>query len=97
MMSTRCGVGASLAGDRAHRGVPAQLGRGLTTNAAAAAAFSLPTLRGRCSCGSVGWDATGPSALNFTCHCSVCRGASGQPFVQAAGFKPEQVSCIRCP
>lgn len=66
----------------------------LSTSAASAAAFDLPVLKGSCTCGSVGWEAKGPSALNFTCHCSVCRGASGQPYVQAAGFKPEQVEWV---
>jgi hypothetical protein len=65
--------------------------RTFSVKAAKSAVFGTPTLRGQCECGSVGWVATGPSSINFTCHCSVCRKASGQPYLPAAGFKPEQV------
>lgn len=57
-------------------------------------AFPTPTLRGRCSCGQCGWEAVGPSAANFTCHCSVCRGVTNQPYTSAAGFKPSQVRWV---
>eukprot|EP01125_Pyxidicula_operculata_P021282 TRINITY_DN8132_c0_g1_i1.p1 TRINITY_DN8132_c0_g1~~TRINITY_DN8132_c0_g1_i1.p1 ORF type:complete len:857 (+),score=192.80 TRINITY_DN8132_c0_g1_i1:21-2591(+) len=53
-----------------------------------------PILTGSCSCGSVGWEGQGQSAINFTCHCSICRSASGKPFLTAAGFKPEQVKFL---
>jgi hypothetical protein len=65
--------------------------RPFSIKAAKSVVFGVPTLRGQCECGSVGWVATGPSSINFTCHCSVCRKASGQPYLPAAGFKPEQV------
>lgn len=32
--------------------------------------------------------------MNFVCHCSICRKASGLPALTAAAFKPNQVSCI---
>lgn len=51
-----------------------------------------PALEGRCGCGSVGWRAAGQSAISFVCHCSICRAASGQPALPAAGFKREQVT-----
>ena len=56
--------------------------------------FPTPTLHGRCSCGQCGWEAVGPSAANFTCHCSVCRGVTQQPYTSAAGFKPSQVRWV---
>jgi hypothetical protein len=77
-------------------GVDRRSQRGLTTQASGAAAFGVPTLKGRCKCGSVGWDAAGPSSINFTCHCSVCRKASGRKFIQASGFKPEMVRREGC-
>lgn len=48
----------------------------------------------KCSCGSVGLEGHGPSSLNFVCHCSVCRRASGRPFLPAAGFKAENLVWI---
>ena len=56
--------------------------------------FATQSLSGRCSCGACGFEATGPSALNFTCHCSVCRAAASRPSVAAAGFKPTQVRWV---
>ena len=51
-------------------------------------------LRGSCGCGSVGWKARGASAINFVCHCTICRRATGAPYTPAAGFKPEQVEWL---
>ena len=56
------------------------------------AGFSHNVLRGRCSCGACGFDAVGPSALNFFSHSSAPRAASGRPVLAAAGFKPEQIA-----
>jgi len=53
-----------------------------------------PVLRGSCECGSVGFEGQGPSAINFVCHCSVCRAATGLPYTAAAGFKAENVLWI---
>lgn len=44
------------------------------------------SLQGTCGCGSVGWVGTGQSSINFTCHCSICRGASGKTSLSAAGM-----------
>ena len=71
-----------------------QFCRHLSTKAAKTAVFVPGTLHGQCKCGCVGWVATGPSSINFVCHCSVCRKASGQPALPAAGFKPEQVAWV---
>jgi hypothetical protein len=51
-------------------------------------------LKGHCKCGSVGWEARGESVLNFTCHCTVCRKASGRDNLTASGFKPTQVKWL---
>lgn len=48
--------------------------------------------RGRCPCGATGFEASGPSLLNFVCHCSVCRSSSGdgKP-IAASGFRPDAI------
>jgi hypothetical protein len=52
------------------------------------------TLRGSCECGSTGFVATGPSTLNFMCHCASCRKHSKRAFVRAAAFLPRQVELV---
>jgi phytoene dehydrogenase-like protein len=52
---------------------------------------SASSLTGKCSCGTVGWSATGSSSINFVCHCSICRTASGLDALPAAGFKSDQI------
>jgi hypothetical protein len=53
--------------------------------------FSALELCGQCECGKVGYTARGPSAINFFSHSSAPRNASGEPFLIASGFKPNQV------
>ena len=48
-------------------------------------------LKGTCSCGSVSFEAHGPSAINFVSHSSLARAASGAPYLTASGFKRDQV------
>jgi len=49
-------------------------------------------LKGSCKCGAVSFVAHGPSSLNFTCHCSICRDAVPGSFTTTSvGFKPHQV------
>jgi hypothetical protein len=50
-----------------------------------------PTLVVRCKCGACGFEGRGASAMNFVCHCSVCRKASGMINLPAAGFKEDNV------
>ncbi len=52
------------------------------------------TLQGSCECGSTGFVATGPSTLNFVCHCASCRAHSRSSFVRAAAFLPRQVELV---
>lgn len=52
------------------------------------------TLRGSCDCGDVGFIATGPSSLNFVCHCKYCREHSKLPATKASAFLPRQVTWI---
>ena len=52
------------------------------------------TMRGSCECGSTGFVATGPSTLNFMCHCASCRKHSKQAFVRASAFLPRQVELV---
>lgn len=52
------------------------------------------SLVGSCSCGRSGWKAHGNSSLNFICHCSICRSATGNPSTTSAAFKPEQITWI---
>jgi hypothetical protein len=47
--------------------------------------------QGSCECGDVGWNAFGPSALSFVCHCSLCRAATSKQSLEAAAFNPDQV------
>jgi hypothetical protein len=50
------------------------------------------TLSGSCKCGSVSFEAHGPSSFNFTCHCQICRDAVPGSFTTTSvGFKPHQV------
>jgi hypothetical protein len=61
----------------------------------AAAAPDAPealVLDGRCACGGLSWKATGAPKFTFYCHCSLCRRASGAPFVAAAAFDPDSVA-----
>mmetsp|Transcript_79622 Transcript_79622/g.234158 ORF Transcript_79622/g.234158 Transcript_79622/m.234158 type:complete len:841 (+) Transcript_79622:58-2580(+) len=57
-----------------------------------ASKFPSSTFVGRCSCGAAGFEASGPSLINFVCHCSICRsvGGDGKP-VAACGFSPDSV------
>ncbi len=50
-----------------------------------------PSLHGACKCGKTGWKAVGPSAMNFVCHCSICRASTKAVATAAAGFKDNQV------
>ena len=63
------------------------------SNSVEADAITYPglELRGSCECGKVGFVARGPSALNFYSHSTAPRMASGEPFLTASGFKPNQV------
>jgi phytoene dehydrogenase-like protein len=51
-------------------------------------------LRGSCECGAVGYIASGPSSLNFVCHCAHCREHSRQPYTQASAFLPRQIKWV---
>lgn len=53
--------------------------------------YSVMKLCGHCECGKVGYTARGSSSLNFYSHSSAPRNASGEPFLIASGFKPNQV------
>ena len=55
-------------------------------------AFAHKVLNGSCSCGSCVVRAVGESSLNFICHCSICRAASGKPSLPAVGFRPDSVT-----
>jgi phytoene dehydrogenase-like protein len=48
-------------------------------------------LTGQCRCGSVGFEALGPSDANFVSHSSLARAASGEPYLTACGFKRDRV------
>eukprot|EP00937_MAST-01D_sp_MAST-1D-sp2_P000998 g998.t1 len=48
-------------------------------------------LKGSCRCGKVGFEARGPSALNFVSHSSMARAASGEPYLTAAAFNRDQI------
>jgi hypothetical protein len=52
------------------------------------------SLHGSCECGATGFVASGPSTLNFNCHCSACRAHSKSSFVRASAFLPRQVRLI---
>ena len=39
------------------------------------------SLRGHCCCGAVRYEADGVPTCETNCHCSICRRASGAPFV----------------
>jgi hypothetical protein len=51
-------------------------------------------LHGSCACGSTGFVASGPSTLNFICHCAACRAHSKSSFVRASAFLPRQVRLV---
>lgn len=53
-----------------------------------------PTLTGKCTCGAVGFVATGPPFLNFVCHCAHCRKHSERPSTRASAFLPRQVEWL---
>ena len=38
-------------------------------------------LRGGCYCGQIRYEAEGPRSHETNCHCSICRGTTGAPFV----------------
>jgi hypothetical protein len=53
--------------------------------------FDRVQLKGSCACGKTGFVGTGPSTLNFVCHCVHCRTHSKQPSTRASAFVPRQV------
>lgn len=42
---------------------------------------SQPVYRGGCLCGAIRYEAKGPAFEETICHCSICRRASGAPYV----------------
>jgi len=53
--------------------------------------FGIPVLEGSCDCGKVGYSARGASSGNFYSHSTAPRAASGDPYLTASAFKPNQV------
>ena len=43
--------------------------------------MSIATLAGGCLCGAIRYEIDAPPALETCCHCTLCRRASGAPFV----------------
>ncbi|MEW6271300.1 MAG: GFA family protein [Thermodesulfobacteriota bacterium] len=43
-------------------------------------------MRGRCLCGDVTWEGSGPGELIHYCHCGMCRKTTGSAFATAGGF-----------
>jgi hypothetical protein len=41
----------------------------------------VPMLRGGCFCGAIRYEADGAPFHETSCHCSICRGTTGAPFV----------------
>mmetsp|Transcript_4881 Transcript_4881/g.7431 ORF Transcript_4881/g.7431 Transcript_4881/m.7431 type:complete len:828 (+) Transcript_4881:54-2537(+) len=50
-----------------------------------------PSLCGRCSCGKVGYIASGPSYVNFYSHSTPHREASGCDYIEVSGFSRSNV------
>lgn len=46
---------------------------------------------GRCQCGAVSYELTGPVKWSAHCHCRDCRRATGAPFVTWVGFQRQQI------
>lgn len=52
------------------------------------------TAQGKCLCGAVSFEVTPPFTMCGNCHCSICRRASGAPYVTWAVFKADQVKIL---
>ena len=55
------------------------------------------TFTGRCLCGAVRFEATGPAKWTGYCHCESCRRHTGAPVAAFAGFERDQVSFSGAP
>jgi hypothetical protein len=51
--------------------------------------------QGRCLCGDIAWEFTGPPELAQNCHCSRCRRARSAAHATNAFFRREQLTWIR--
>jgi hypothetical protein len=52
-------------------------------------------VRGRCLCGGVAWQASGPLELMSHCHCSMCRKAHGAAFATYVAAREEHFRWLR--
>ena len=53
------------------------------------------TLGGGCLCGAIAYRIVGPPRLVSHCHCSLCRRASGAPFVTWLTVREERFAILR--
>ncbi len=52
-------------------------------------------LSGGCYCGAIRYEATGEPFNATNCHCSICRGTTGAPFVSWFSVRPHAFRIVR--
>lgn len=55
------------------------------------------TVRGRCHCGAISYEAEGPPAHHALCHCDDCRRCAGAPMVGWALWQQDKVTVTGTP